>query len=168
MDTTFETLHGKKAGKDEWLTPPSIIAALGPFDLDPCAPIDRPWDTARRHYTIEDDGLLQRWDGFVWCNPPYGKRLGEWLEKCAMHGNGIAMTFARVDTLTFQRHVFPRASILVFLQGRIKFFNANGRPAPFNGGAPSCLIGYGEEAKGRLLSATRSGRINGWCMKVCL
>lgn len=33
--------------KDEWLTPPEIIKALGgpeSFDLDPCAPIKRPWD----------------------------------------------------------------------------------------------------------------------------
>jgi len=28
--------------KDEWLTPPYIIKALGEFDLDPCAPINRP------------------------------------------------------------------------------------------------------------------------------
>ena len=42
---------------DEWLTPPEIIKALGPFDLDPCSPINRPWDTARKHYTIENNGL---------------------------------------------------------------------------------------------------------------
>ncbi len=24
--------------KEEWLTPPEIIQALGTFDLDPCAP----------------------------------------------------------------------------------------------------------------------------------
>ena len=35
---------------DEWLTPPEIIRALGPFDLDPCAPVNRPWDTANDHY----------------------------------------------------------------------------------------------------------------------
>lgn len=23
---------------DEWLTPPEIVRALGPFDLDPCSP----------------------------------------------------------------------------------------------------------------------------------
>lgn len=23
---------------DEWLTPPEIVEALGPFDLDPCSP----------------------------------------------------------------------------------------------------------------------------------
>ena len=46
-------------GTDEWLTPPEIIKALGPFDLDPCSPITRPWDTALKHYSILDMGLLQ-------------------------------------------------------------------------------------------------------------
>ena len=42
--------------KDEWLTPPHIIRALGEFDLDPCAPhiSRRPWNTAKRHYTGDD------------------------------------------------------------------------------------------------------------------
>ena len=42
MDVTFE---GKSStGKNEWLTPPHILRRLGPFDLDPCAPINRPWE----------------------------------------------------------------------------------------------------------------------------
>ena len=36
---------------DEWLTPPDIIKALGEFDLDPSSPINRPWETAKKHYT---------------------------------------------------------------------------------------------------------------------
>ena len=39
--------------KDEWLTPPEIINSLGTFDLDPCSPINRPWKTAKKHYTIQ-------------------------------------------------------------------------------------------------------------------
>ena len=61
-----------RGATDEWLTPPYIINALAPFDLDPCAPVIRPWATARRHLTIEDDGLAHPWTGFVWCNPPFG------------------------------------------------------------------------------------------------
>jgi hypothetical protein len=34
----------------EWLTPPEIITSLGMFDLDPCTPSVRPWDTAKKHY----------------------------------------------------------------------------------------------------------------------
>lgn len=45
-------------GKNEWLTPPDIIKALGPFDLDPCTPAAqfRPWPTAVNHYSFEDNG----------------------------------------------------------------------------------------------------------------
>ena len=42
MDTAFERSAG---GKDEWLTPPEIIKALGTFDLDPCASTTRSWPT---------------------------------------------------------------------------------------------------------------------------
>jgi hypothetical protein len=80
---------------DEWLTPPEILQALGPFDLDPCAPIKRPWPMAAEHYTVEDNGLAQPWVGRVWCNPPYGLETARWLNRMAQHGNGIALIFAR-------------------------------------------------------------------------
>jgi len=48
---------------DEWLTDPRLIKKLGEFDLDPCSPITRPWDTAKHHYNILDNGLRQNWYG---------------------------------------------------------------------------------------------------------
>lgn len=57
--------HQKNGGHDEWLTPPKILQALGPFDLDPCAPVNRPWATAARHYTVADNGLAMPWHGRV-------------------------------------------------------------------------------------------------------
>lgn len=75
MNTTFErkqaqeveTLFGAEttAGKDEWLTPPEIIRALGSFDLDPCAPVKRPWEMAANHFTVLDNGLNKPWQGRV-------------------------------------------------------------------------------------------------------
>lgn len=44
--------HQNNGGHDEWLTPPEILRALGAFDLDPCAPVVRPWETAAKHYTV--------------------------------------------------------------------------------------------------------------------
>ena len=76
------------AGSVVWLTPPHILRALGEFDLDPCASLDRPWDTAKNHYTVEDDGLAQPWFGRVWCNPPYGPGMDKWLNKLANHSGG--------------------------------------------------------------------------------
>jgi hypothetical protein len=32
--------HSAAAGTHVWLTPPHVVDALGPFDLDPCASTD--------------------------------------------------------------------------------------------------------------------------------
>ena len=137
-------------GKEEWLTPPIVVKTFGPFDLDPCSPIKRPWATAEQHYTIEDNGLLKPWYGLVWCNPPYGPKTGDWLARCAEHGNCIALVFARTETAAFQEHVWPKATALFFLKGRLSFYHMDGKqggPA----GAPSVVIAYGALANTRLL-----------------
>lgn len=130
--------------KDEWLTPPYILRALGRFDLDPCAPVSRPWQTAVNHFTIEDNGLLQNWFGRVWLNPPYGAQTHEWLSKLVNHGNGIALIFARTETKMFFECVWSQAHALLFLKGRLFFHHADGTQASGNGGAPSVLVAYGE------------------------
>ncbi|GJN60462.1 DNA N-6-adenine-methyltransferase [Elizabethkingia anophelis] len=144
MNVTFETKYKNKAGKDEWLTPPEIIKALGSFDLDPCSPVNRPWPTANNHFTIEDDGLSQGWNGRVWCNPPYGDVAKLWLNKCANHGNAIALTFARTETKMFFDHVWNKADAVLFIKGRLKFYHVNGVKGD-SAGAPSVLIAYGKE-----------------------
>ena len=130
--------------KDEWLTPPFIVQALGDFDLDPCSPINRPWDTAKLHYNINDDGLSKEWNGRVWCNPPYGLECAKWLEKLADHNNGIALIFARTETKMFFKHVWNKADAILFLEGRLFFHHVNGEVAKANAGAPSCLVAYGQ------------------------
>lgn len=132
-----------KKSKDEWLTPPGIVAALGDFDLDPCAPINRPWDTAKQHFTKIDDGLRRDWRGRVWLNPPYGRVVSDWVQKLADHGDGVALIFARTETEFFFSEVWKRASAILFLEGRLTFYHVNGEAAQHNGGAPSALIAYG-------------------------
>lgn len=134
-----------RMAKDEWLTPPSIVEALGPFDLDPCSPIDRPWPTAREHYTIDHDGLLRTWKGRVWMNPPYGGAIGTWMGRLAEHGDGIALTFARTDTAWFHEYVWQRATGLFFFKGRLFFHHVDGSQAETGAGAPSVAIAYGDE-----------------------
>lgn len=142
MDVTFE---GKtETGKDEWLTPPEITNALGPFDLDPCSPIERPWYTAENYYTILDDGLTKEWKGKVWCNPPYGKEAVKWMEKCVDHGNCIALTFARTETKMFFNCIWSKADAILFIKGRLRFHHVTGERAD-SAGAPSVLIAYGKE-----------------------
>ncbi len=145
--------------KDEWLTPPYILEALGPFDLDPAAPIERPWDMAQQHYTTKENGLKQPWSGRVWCNPPYGTEAAFWLELLADHGNGIALIFARTDTKMFFEHVWEKADALLFIKGRLYFHHRNGERAKKNGGAPSVLIAYGSENVERLKKSNIVGKL---------
>ena len=139
-------------GKEEWLTDPKILSALGQFDLDPCVPINRPWDTAKHYYTIEDDGLRQKWFGRVWLNPPYGEKTGRFLKVLAEHGDGIALVYARTETNFFFPWVWDYADSIFFFKGRLLFYNVDGTPCTNKktgkiekAGAPSCLIAYGEE-----------------------
>lgn len=152
--------HSHASQKDEWLTPPHILDALGPFDLDPCAPIVRPWPTAAHHLTIEDDGLSAPWPpgARVWCNPPYGKAAEKWLTKLADHGNGIALIFARTETKMFFDQVWDRAHGLLFLRGRLHFYHVDGTMAVHNSGAPSVLVAYNTENADRLASSGLDGQ----------
>lgn len=130
---------------DEWISPPQIIQSLGEFDLDPCSPINRPWDTAKKHYTIMDNGLIQEWEGRVWLNPPYGKEIMRWMNKMQFHGNGISLIFARTETEMFFKTVWDKADSILFIEGRLHYHYVDGKRAAANSGAPSCLIAYGEQ-----------------------
>ena len=59
------TRRAYRGETDTWLTPPEIVNAIGPFDLDPCAAVGQPWGTADTMLTIFDNGLAAEWHGFV-------------------------------------------------------------------------------------------------------
>jgi hypothetical protein len=170
--------QSKKSKTQEWLTPPHIIEALGRFDLDPCAPVNRPWDTARRHYVCA--GLNSPWEGRVWLNPPY-QHVDRWLHKMVEHGNGIALLFARTETRHFFKYVWREADGILFLKGRLTFYHKDGTAAKSNCGAPSVLVAYGRKnarvlKKCRLDGAYvpksrlnhREGLFDCWRRKICL
>lgn len=142
-----------------WLTPPTVIEALGPFDLDPCAAIGQPWATAGRHYTVEDDGLSKQWTGFVWCNPPYGTGIARWLTKLAEHAHGLALLPARTETRWFVEQVWRKASGLLFVAGRLRFHHVDGTSARSSIGTPVCLAAYGPEAVKRLREGGMGGTL---------
>lgn len=147
--------QSQKMLNDEWLTPPDIIDILGEFDLDPCSPINRPWSTAKHHYTVTDNGLRQDWFGRVWLNPPFGSEAVKWLRRLAEHGNGIALIPARTETNMFYECIWNCADAVLFMRGRPHFHYVTGERARFNSGAPICLVAYGKNniealAKSRL------------------
>lgn len=144
---------------DTWLTPPEIIAELGPFDLDPCAAPGQPWPTAAEHYTLPTNGLDEPWRGRVWLNPPYSREAVKWLRKLADHNYGIALVFARTETAWFVETVWERASAVLFLHGRLHFHRPDGQRATANAGAPSCLVAYGMADAHRLATTSIAGTL---------
>lgn len=136
---------------DEWSTPGSVIAPLveryGPFALDVCASERN--HKAEKYYTREQNGIVQRWTGTWWCNPPYSNPK-MWVEKAVeetrgsiwgshldrrrlpsddqRHWNrGIMLLPAAVDTNWFHDLVLPHADI-EFIRGRIRFLDWKGTP----------------------------------------
>lgn len=118
----------------EWYTPPevvaAVVAAMGGIDLDPCADPGKAIPAAV-HFTAEDDGLQHVWLGRVYMNPPYGREIGDWIDKLVLeYGEGnvteaIALVPGRIDTSWYRRI----ARVAVHVSGRLRFSGAD--PAPF-------------------------------------
>ena len=106
----------------DWWTPPEVFEKLNiKFDLDPASPEGGvPWLPTNKYFTKKDNGLEQEWVGNVWLNPPYGRHTGTWLDKFINHGNGIALVFARTETLWFHNYALQSEGLL-FTKGRFKF-----------------------------------------------
>ncbi len=156
MTKNFNTVTDRH---DEWLTPKHITDSLGPFDLDPCSPGDRrPWDTATTHYCEEQNGLVLPWTGDIWCNPPYGRETFTWIKKLADHGNGLALIFARTETVGFHAQVWSRADAVFFFKGRVNFCKIDGS-TPDRSNAPSCLVAYGDKMVKRIQESGLVGKL---------
>lgn len=141
MNSSFERCENTKV---EWLTPPDLVKKLGEFDLDPCTPINPPFVHAKTNFTVIDDGLTKSWFGRIYMNPPYGKGMETWIEKLKNHGNGIVLIFARTETKCFFNHIWYDADAILFVKGRIKFYNIDGEQKG-TPGAPSVFIAYGKD-----------------------
>lgn len=147
-----------RGASDDWLTPPEIILALSPFDLDPCASVDQPWRTAETQWTVEDDGFDRPWHGLVWLNPPFGPAAERWIARLADHGDGIALVPARTETRWFVSQVWARADAILFLHGRPHFHHpVSGDRGKLNSGAPIVLVAYGPRASRRLAESDLAG-----------
>lgn len=127
-----------------FVTPQWVLQPLGQFDLDPCTPDVMPWATAEHRYTEKDNGLVLPWTGRVWFNPPYND-IEPWMQRMVDHDNGIGLTYAKTETEWFEQYVWTKADSLLFVKGRIYFYDSAGHRAPFNSPSPSVLIAYGEQ-----------------------
>lgn len=148
--------HQQTVGKSQaHFTPRWILDALGPFDLDPCAGLPRPWDCAK--VNLSSMGLDVPWRGRVWLNPPFDRyQVGTWVQRLADHEDGIALLHARTEAGWFEP-IWHRASAILFLGDRLKFCDAHGNPQRANSGAPAVLCAFdGEHTRANANALTNS------------
>jgi len=128
------------AGENEWYTPPEYIKAvrevMGGIDCDP-ASSEKANRTVKADtfFTIEDDGLSQKWSGRVFMNPPYAQPLigqfsaaivkkfktGEIDEACILVNNAT-------ETVWFQS-MAECGGAICFPKTRIRFLDPAGNPS---------------------------------------
>ncbi len=123
----------------EWSTPKDFYDKLNlefNFELDPCATDEN--HKCDLYFTKETDGLRQDWGNKrVYCNPPYGRGIDKWVEKCAKHkGLAVMLIPARTDTAWFHKFIYHNLNAEIrFIKGRLKFSNSK-NSAPF----PSMVV----------------------------
>jgi phage N-6-adenine-methyltransferase len=135
-----------KSNTAEWGTPQDLFDRLNEefqFDVDVCATADN--KKVFHFFDRVDDGLKQEWKGVCWCNPPYGRNVGDWLRKAyhsALRGATVVVLVpARTDTRWWHQWVEGKATVR-FIQGRLRFEGGEKysvrEAAPF----PSAILVY--------------------------
>lgn len=158
---------------DNWRTPKDLFNILNKefkFVLDAAA--DQNNALCENYYTEKNSGLINPWFGNVWCNPPYSKGLAkEFILKAVKEMKvteligdtlyrAVFLLPARTDTLMWQSLIFPFASEIRFLQGRLKFLDENNEEfgtAPF----PSAIVVFSQDE----FKSPQGQRISGWDWK---
>lgn len=138
------------SASEEWFTPPHVIDAVlasvnrSEFDLDPASPRRDGPIPAKVRLTKAEDGLMKRWFGLVWLNPPYGRKLPQWVRKSihevqAGHVRQVILLLpARTDTQWWWA-LMDAGGQVEFLRGRLRFLREDGgigEASPF----PSALV----------------------------
>lgn len=126
---------------NEWYTPFNVFNELNKefgFTLDPSCTKENA--KCSKFFTIEDDGLSQDWSNdVVFCNPPYGREIKDWIKKGldeSKKGAVVVMLIpSRTDTKYWHEYIFGKAAEIRFIKGRLKFGGATTN-APF----PSAII----------------------------
>ena len=127
---------------DNWSTPQDFFDKLNDefhFTLDVCA--DENNHKCEHYYTKEIDGLSRPWVGTVWCNPPYGRKIGEWVRRAYIlshigSATVVMLLPARTDTRWFHEYIYNKSNTEIrFIKGRLKFGGCK-NSAPF----PSMVV----------------------------
>lgn len=111
--------------RQDWETPQDLYNKLNEefnFDLDPCANSENA--KCPVYFSENENGLKKKWFGNVFMNPPYGRKMGEWIEKAYLESlKGVTVVCllpSRTDTIWWHDFIM-RASEIRFIKGRLKF-----------------------------------------------
>ena len=138
---------------NEWATPMALFKQLDAefdFGLDVAA---ADWNAkCNRYLTQQDNALACDWSTrceegrSIWCNPPYGRDTGRFVEKAyrtafnpgaATPTRVVCLVFSRTDTKWWVRYAM-KASEIRFITGRLHFKREDGHTGPAT--AASCVI----------------------------
>ena len=130
----------------EWETPQDFFDKLskefGGFDLDIAANAAN--HKCQAYFTKENSAFDNEWFGQVWCNPPYGREIGQWVKACSEYdGLSVMLLPARTDTRWFHDYIYNNKNAEIrFIKGRLKFGGSK-NSAPF----PSMVVIFRNEEK---------------------
>ena len=76
-------------------------------------------------FTQVEDGLVQKWEGVAWMNPPFGREMQKWVRKAYSEflergTTVVALLPARTNTKWWHECIQDIA-IVRFIQGQVKF-----------------------------------------------
>ena len=116
------------------------------FTLDPCAQDETA--KCKNYYTVETNGLDKDWSNdVVFMNPPYGGHTRDWIEKALQESRKgakvVCLIVSSSDRSYWHDFIFPYASEIRFIRGRIKFGGSKST-APF---ASALVIFNGEKER---------------------
>ena len=123
-------------GEIEWYTPrrflDAAIAVMGEIEIDPASSeAAQAHVKAGQYFTIEMDGLSQKWTGRVFLNPPYAMPFIKQFTAKMIHSwqtgempEGILLTNNATDTEWFH-NVLEACSAVCLTRGRICFLEAS-------------------------------------------
>jgi ParB family chromosome partitioning protein len=129
---------GFNSGENEWYTPSYIIElareTMGTINCDPASSnIANEIVKATKYFTIKDNGLLQKWSGNVWMNPPYSQPLIQEFTSLLVKKykeKEISQALVLVNNATetvFYQEMLKVCTGVCFIKGRIKFIDQNGQ-----------------------------------------
>tara|TARA_R110002050_G_scaffold236063_3_gene371975 strand:- start:1801 stop:2334 length:534 start_codon:yes stop_codon:yes gene_type:complete len=138
--TSWKVIHSSK--NDCWRTPPRLFNLLDTefnFGLDAAATInsklcERYMGPDHRAESCRD-ALSASWhsSNAVFCNPPYGRKVGRWVEKAwkesrDMKSTVVVLVMSCTDTAWWHDYAM-KADEIRLLRGRVRFLREDGSKA---------------------------------------